>query len=105
MKDSKLEIVTDSHEWIRRAGDIAIVGITKTAAKELGEIVYIELPEVGQVVAQGEEVVVLESTKAAVDSYAPLDGRVIEINSELVSHPELVNKDPENSGWLYKLSV
>lgn len=105
MKDGKLEIVTDSHEWVRRVKDIAIVGITKKAANELGEIVYIELPEIGQVVKQGEEVLVFESTKAAVDSYAPLDGRVIEVNTALTSHPELVNKDPENTGWLYKLSV
>ena len=96
---------TDSHEWVRKEGGVAIVGITKRASQELGEIVYVDLPKVGQRVQKGEEVVVLESTKAAVDSYAPLDGVVVEVNEVLVSRPELVNRDPEKDGWLYKLAL
>ena len=98
-----MEVVTDSHEWLKREKEGVTVGITKKASKELGEIVYIELPKVGQRVKKGEEVVVLESTKAAVDSYAPIDGTVIEVNHQLMQEPGLVNSDPENSGWLYRL--
>lgn len=103
--ENKMEMRTDSHEWVRKEGEVAIVGITKRASQELGEIVYVDLPKVGQRVQKGEEVVVLESTKAAVDSYAPLDGVVVEVNKALVSRPELVNRDPEKDGWLYKLSL
>jgi len=98
-----MELVTDSHEWLRKEKEGVTVGITKKASKELGEIVYIELPKVGQVVKKGEEIVVLESTKAAVDSYAPVDGTVVEINNRLIQEPGLINSDPENSGWLYRL--
>lgn len=98
-----MEIVTDSHEWVKREGNIATIGITKKASKELGEIVYVELPKVGQKIKKGEEVVVLESTKAAIDSYAPVSGEVIAINHLLVSQPELVNSDPEGAGWIYRV--
>ena len=100
-----MEIVTDSHEWVRRDGDIATVGITKKACVEIGEIVYIELPKVGQSVQKGEEVVILESTKAAIDSYAPLSGVIAEVNSELIANPGLINTDPEVRGWLYRLQI
>jgi glycine cleavage system H protein len=96
-------MVTDSHEWIKKDKDIATVGITKKASDEIGEIVYIELPKLGQSVKKGEEVVILESTKAAIDSYAPIDGFVVEVNEKLKNRPELVNQDPEGEGWLYKL--
>jgi glycine cleavage system H protein len=96
-------MITDSHEWIKKDKNIATVGITKKASEEIGEIVYIELPKLGQRVKKGEEIVILESTKAAIDSYAPIDGTVIEVNEKLKGKPELVNHDPEGEGWLYKL--
>ncbi len=98
-------MVTDSHEWVKRDNNIVTVGITKKASEEIGEIVYIELPKVGQKIKKGEEVVILESTKAAIDSYAPIDGTVIEVNEKLKNKPELVNYDPEKEGWLYKLKM
>ena len=91
---------TDSHEWIAADGT---VGITQYAQSELGEIVAIELPKVGQMVRLGDEVVVLESTKAAADVYAPVSGRVIKINEELAKTPDLINRAPESSGWLFQL--
>ncbi len=100
-----MEIVTDSHEWIRSDDNIATIGITKKACSEIGEIVYVDLPKVGQQVRKGDEVVVLESTKAAIDSYSPLDGEVIEINHLLQSNLDLINSDPEGAGWMYKVFI
>ncbi len=100
-----MKIETDSHEWVRKNGSIATIGITKKASTELGEIVYVELPKVGQNVIKGDEIAVLESTKAAIDSYAPLSGRVVEVNFLLVDKPELVNSDPEGAGWMYRISL
>ncbi len=100
-----MEIVIDSHEWIKRDGKIATVGITKKASQEIGEIVYVDLPQVGQKIKKGEEVVVLESTKAAIDSYAPLSGEVIEVNELLKNRPELINIDPEDGGWFYRIKI
>ena len=100
-----MKIETDSHEWVRKDGSIATIGITKKASTELGEIVYVELPKVGQNVIKGDEIAVLESTKAAIDIYAPLSGRVVEVNFLLVDKPELVNSDPEGAGWMYRISL
>ncbi len=100
-----MEIVTDSNEWVRKADGVATVGITVKAGKEIGEIVHILFPKVGTEVQKGEEVVILESTKAAIDSYAPLSGKILEVNELLVSHPQLINSDPEGLGWLYKLAL
>jgi glycine cleavage system H protein len=100
-----MEILTDSHEWIKKEGSVVTIGITHKAAEEIGEIVYVDLPKIGQKIFKGEEVVVLESTKAAIDSYAPLSGEVIEINHLLKEKPELINQDPENSGWIYKIKT
>ena len=96
---------TDSHDWIRFEEKGSTIGISDYAQKELGEIVYIELPRVGSRVKKGEEIVILESTKAAADIYAPIDGTVLEINDKLLDNPELINEDPEESGWIYKLKV
>lgn len=99
------KIFTASHEWYMKEGDVATVGISKYTQKELGEVVYLELPKVGQEVKVDEEVVILESTKAATDIPSPLGGRVIEINEPLLKDPRLVNQDPEGAGWLYKLNT
>jgi len=96
---------TPTHEWIEMEGSIGTVGISDHAQKELGEIVYIELPKVGQMVHKGEEVCVLESTKAAADVYSPASGRVIAINDTVAQIPSLINRAAESAGWLYKLEV
>jgi glycine cleavage system H protein len=96
---------TESHEWIEIQGNIGTVGVTKHAQKELGDIVYVELPKVGKSVQRGEAIAVLESTKAAVDVYAPVSGTVIEINETLKERPELINEGPETTGWLFKIEL
>lgn len=94
---------TDSHDWIRIEGNIGTVGITQYAQKELGEVVYIELPTVGSTLKAGDEVVVLESTKAAADIYAPLSGKVIKVNTSLAENVAPLNEKPEDTGWLYQV--
>ncbi len=94
---------TQSHDWISIKGNIGTVGITKYAQKELGEVVYVELPLVGSIVTSGEEVVVLESTKAAADIYAPLSGKVIKVNTPLTENVAFLNEQPEGQGWLYQV--
>jgi glycine cleavage system H protein len=96
---------TDSHEWIDLNGKKAKVGITKHAQGELGEIVYVELPKVGQIVNRGEEVCVLESTKAAADVYAPVSGKITAVHDMLGKNPQSLNEDPESSGWLFEIEV
>ena len=95
---------TEEHEWIRLEGDVAIVGITEHAAEQLGDLVFVELPEVGAEVSKEDEVVVIESVKAASDILAPLDGRIVEVNDVIVEDPSLVNSDPMGKGWFFKLS-
>ncbi len=92
---------TRSHEWLSTDG---MVGITSYAQKELGEVVYIQLPTVGQQIQAGEAVCVLESTKAAVDVYAPISGKIVAINGSLVDTPALVNESPEKKGWLFQIA-
>jgi glycine cleavage system H protein len=96
---------TDSHEWIDQQNQIGVVGITKYAQKELGEIVYLELPKVGQRVDLGDEICVLESTKAASDIYTPVSGKVVEVNTKLKEDLSLLNEDPEKLGWLFKVEL
>jgi glycine cleavage system H protein len=97
---------TASHEWLRDNGDgTATVGITFHAQEALGELVYVELPEPGRAVAAGEACVVVESTKAASDVYAPVDGLVVETNAALVATPQSVNESPCGDGWLFKMRV
>jgi glycine cleavage system H protein len=97
---------TSSHEWLRDNGDgTATVGITFHAQDALGELVYVELPEVGRSVAAGEACVVVESTKAASDVYAPLSGEVVAVNDALADAPQTVNESPYDSGWLFKLKL
>ncbi len=94
-----------SHEWVLIEGDVATVGITDHAQELLGDLVYIELPEEGSSVSAGDSVGVIESVKAASDSYAPVTGEVIEVNSELEDAPERINQDPYGDGWMYKVSM
>lgn len=97
---------TESHEWIRiEAEELAIVGVTQHAQKELGDIVYIELPTVGRLINASQEAAVLESTKAAADVYSPVTGTIVEVNEKLGQHPELVNQSPEQEGWLFKIRL
>lgn len=96
---------TESHEWIALVNDIATVGVTDHAQKELGDIVYVELPEVGKKVQAKGEAAVLESTKAAADVYSPVSGTIVEVNSKLGDESELVNQAAESDGWLFKIKV
>ena len=94
-----------SHEWARLEGDIVVVGITDHAQEALGDLVSVELPEVGDTVAAGDEAGVVESVKAASDIYAPVSGEVVAINTALEDTPELINSDPYGEGWMYKIRV
>jgi len=96
---------TPSHEWVFVEGDFAVVGITDFAQTLLGELVYVELPDVGDVIDQGEDCAVVESVKAASDVYCPVSGEIIEINEALADEPELVNDDPYGNGWLFKIQI
>ena len=96
---------TREHEWIRIEGDSAIVGITFYAQEQLGDVVFVELPEADTSADKGAEVAVVESVKAASDIYAPVTGTIIESNNELSERPELVNEDPENDGWFFKMQL
>jgi glycine cleavage system H protein len=99
-------LYTNDHEWVRREGDGTVtVGITDHAATALGDLVYVELPEVGQDVEAGGEMAVVESVKAASDVYAPVGGSVTEINEALADDPEKINADPYGEGWIVKMQV
>ncbi|MDR6264592.1 MULTISPECIES: glycine cleavage system protein GcvH [Rhodobacterales] len=94
---------TEEHEWLLVEDDIVVVGITKHAADALGELVFVELPEVGVEVTKDEDIVVIESVKAASDIMAPIDGEIVEVNSELLENPTLVNEDPMGKAWFFKM--
>src|SRR5687768_11329490 len=96
---------TKSHEWIEvpKNSDVGVVGVSNYAQKELGEIVYIELPRVGKEIKAGAEAAVLESTKAAADVYSPISGTIIEVNERLKTMPELINQNAEKDGWIFKI--
>ncbi len=96
---------TGEHEWLRAEGDLVVVGITAYATEQLGDIVFVELPEPDTAVSKGDEIVVIESVKAASDILAPLNGTVVEINSALVDDPTLVNSDPLGAGWFFKMKL
>ena len=93
------------HEWVRVDGDVGTVGISDYAQEQLGDVVYVELPEVGRTVAQNEEAAVVESVKAASEVYAPVSGEVVEANQALEDDPALVNGDPTGEGWFLKLRL
>lgn len=96
---------TEEHEWIRVEGDEAIVGITDFAQGQLGDIVFVDLPEAGRQVTKGGEAAVVESVKAASDVFAPVDGEIVEPNPALGDDPALVNSDPEGEGWFFRLRL
>ncbi|MER3390597.1 MAG: glycine cleavage system protein GcvH [Microcella sp.] len=96
---------TAEHEWVRLEGDVATVGITQYAADSLGDVVYVELPAVGEALATGAIVGEVESTKSVGELYAPLDGEVVEANQGVVDAPETINSDPYGEGWLVKIRV
>ena len=96
---------TEEHEWIRVEGDVATVGITDFAQGQLGDVVFVEIPEAGRRVEKGGEAAVVESIKAASDVYAPVSGEVVEGNEALVEDPSLVNSDPEGEGWFFRLRL
>ena len=96
---------TNDHEWVRVAGDEATIGITAYAADQLGDIVFVELPDAGRTVTQAATFGVVESVKAVSDLFAPLSGDVVEANSELGANPELVNSDPYGRGWMIRVTI
>ena len=96
---------TKDHEWIRVDGDLAVVGVTDYAQLQLGDVVYVELPEIGRRVEKGKEAAVVESVKAASEVYAPVSGEVAEINEMLTTDPATVNADPMGDGWFIKLRL
>ena len=96
---------TKEHEWLRVEGDLVVVGITEHAATALGDVVFVELPEVETQVAEGDEVSVIESVKAASDILAPVDGEIVAVNEKLTGSPALVNEDPLGAGWFFKMKL
>ena len=94
-----------THEWVRVEGDIAVVGITDHAQHELTDVVYVETPAIGAQIEAGKECAVVESVKAASDIYAPVSGDVVAVNEELSSAPELLNQDPYDKGWMFKVKM
>lgn len=100
-----MKLYTKDHEWIAIEGDTATVGITDYAQSQLGDVVFVEVPEAGRALTKGGEAAVVESVKAASEVYAPLDGEVIEGNAGLADDPALVNSDPEGAGWFLKMKL
>lgn len=96
---------TEEHEWLRVEGDLVVVGITEHASEQLGDIVFVELPEPGTTVSKDDEVVVIESVKAASDILAPLDGEIVEVNELLADEPAKVNEDAIGDGWFFKMKI
>ncbi|HHV69818.1 glycine cleavage system protein GcvH [Brucella intermedia] len=98
-------LFTEDHEWINVENGVATVGITIHAQEQLGDLVFVELPDVGRTATKGEGIVVVESVKAASDVYAPVDGEVVEVNEAVASDPALINQAAEGEGWLFKLKL
>ena len=96
---------TEEHEWLRVEGDVVVVGITEHASTQLGDVVFVELPEAETQVTKGDDVVVIESVKAASDITAPVDGEIVGINEALVDNPGMVNDDPTGTAWFFKMKV
>jgi glycine cleavage system H protein len=96
---------TKEHEWVRQEGDVAVIGITDYAQSQLGDVVYVELPELGRQVEQGKEAAVVESAKAASEVYAPVSGEVVAVNDAIVADPARVNADAMGEGWFLKLRL
>jgi glycine cleavage system H protein len=96
---------TEDHEWVRLDGDVAVIGITDYAQSQLGDVVYVELPEIGRQLAKGKDAAVVESAKAASEVYAPLSGEVVAVNDAIVADPAKVNADAMGEGWFLKLRL
>ena len=96
---------TEDHEWLRVEGDLVVVGITEHASTQLGDVVFVELPETETVVAKGDEICVIESVKAPSDIVAPVDGEIVQVNDDLADNPGLVNEDPTGAAWFFKMKV
>ena len=96
---------TKDHEWVDLVGDVATIGITAYAAEQLGDVVFVELPDVGRKVTQSEAVAVVESVKAASDVFSPIAGEVTEVNGDLTGQPALVNEDAEGKAWFFKIRI
>lgn len=96
---------TEEHEWLRVEGDVVVVGITEHASAQLGDVVFVELPEEGSTVSKDDEICVIESVKAASDILAPLDGEIVEVNGALEDNPGMVNDDPMGEAWFFKMKV
>lgn len=96
---------TEEHEWLRVEGDVVVVGITAHASEQLGDIVFVEVPDADTTVSKDDEVVVIESVKAASDILAPVDGEIVEVNGALEDNPGMVNDDPTGDGWMFKMKV
>jgi glycine cleavage system H protein len=96
---------TKDHEWVRREGNIAVIGITDYAQSQLGDVVYVELPEIGRSVERGKEAAIVESAKAASEVYAPVSGEIVEVNGELLGNPAQVNADAMGEGWFIKVRL
>ena len=96
---------TEDHEWLRVEGDLVVVGITEHASEQLGDVVFVELPEVETMVARGDEAAVIESVKAASDILAPVDGEIVAVNEKLVDNPGLVNSDATGAAWFFKMKL
>ena len=96
---------TEEHEWLLEEGELIVVGITEHAAEQLGDVVFVELPDTGTEVTKDEEIVVIESVKAASDILAPLDGEIVEVNEALGDNPGLVNEDAQGGAWFFKIKV
>ena len=94
---------TEEHEWLRADGDDYVVGITEHATTQLGDLVFVELPEVGTIVSKDDVIVVIESVKAASDIMAPVDGEIVAVNTDLADDPSLANSDPLGNGWFFKI--
>ena len=96
---------TEEHEWLREEDGVYVVGITTHAAEQLGDVVFVELPEVGDTVSKDDEIIVIESVKAASDILSPLDGEITEVNEAIVNEPTKVNEDAEGDGWFFKIKT
>jgi glycine cleavage system H protein len=96
---------TKDHEWVRQEGDIAVIGITDYAQEQLGDVVYVELPDIGRAIEQGNEAAIVESAKAASEVYAPVSGEVVAVNDEIVGDPAKVNADAQGEGWFIKVRL
>ncbi len=98
-------LYTEEHEWVQTEGDVCTLGITEFAQSELGEVVYVDLPEVGATFDAGDEIGTIESVKAVAEVYTPVSGEIVEVNSDLEDVPETVNDDPHENGWLVKVRI